>query len=157
MTPNGDIALVINAIDNTIDLGLSSFDLITDGGIQTSVIVSLFTDRRTTSDDPAPDEQSGLGGWWGDLFQDDTNDLIGSKLWLLKRAKREQETLNRAEDYAKEALKWMIDDGVAETVDASASYDGNGNLILGISLTEPSGNKLDFRYALKWQVESDRS
>lgn len=156
ITPTGDIALILNPLDNTIDIGVANNDLVTDAGIQTAVLISLFTNQRTTEDDPPPDEQSGLGGWWGDQFQANPNDLIGSKLWLLRRAKTEQDTLNRAEEYSKEALQWMIDDGVAQTVDCSASYDQNKALILSINITKPSGPNLNYKYKLKWQVEADR-
>lgn len=155
--PYGDIALILNPTDNTVDVGVASNDLITDAGIQTAVIISLFTDQRTTTDDPPPDELAGLGGWWGDQFAEIEGDLIGSKLWLLRRAKTEQETLNRAEEYASAALNWMIQDGLAQSVEASASYDDNRILILSILITKPTGKKLDYRFKLKWQAESDRS
>jgi phage gp46-like protein len=90
------------------------------------------------------------------LFPEVQGDQIGSKLWLLKREKRTLETLNRAEEYAVEALQWMIEDGVADSVEASASWNTDGAMQLEIMLTMPSG-KQNFRFKLKWATEAERN
>ncbi len=81
--------------------------LLTSGhDLQTAVLISLFTDRIAEPDDVIPDGSNDPRGWWGDEF---STVKIGSRLWLLTRAKQTQATLQRAYDYILQALQWMID------------------------------------------------
>lgn len=152
----GDIGLFIQS-DFTIDIKIEAGDLAGDDGLQTAVLLSLFSDQRALPDE-LPPEDSSHRGWWGDVFPVVEGDQGGSKLWLLKREKRTVETLNRAEEYSTESLQWMIDDGVAETVEASASWDPTGALLIQILITEPgSGQAKTFRFKAKWDLEGERS
>lgn len=114
------------------------FDLVTIGdGLAidetqtTPVIVSLYADARADADENDGDEN---GGFWADSFAPGID--TGSKLWLLKRAGRTAETLRRAEEYASEALQWLIVDGEAESLEISASYSGE-KLRLDVEITAP--------------------
>jgi phage gp46-like protein len=155
---SGDVALFFNSNPEgiSIDALIESNDLATDDGLRTGVLISLFTDRRVTADELPFGEQS-LRGWWGDLFPDQDGDQIGSRLWLLAREKRSVETTNRAVEYSEEALQWMIDDGLAESVTVDAAYDGNGFMILTVLIQKPVGTELKYRFKLKWNAEGDRS
>lgn len=150
----GDIGLFVQA-DSAIDLVVQANDLLVDGGLSTSVILSLFTDRQVDLDE-IPFGETSRRGWWGDLFTDLPGDLIGSRLWLLKREKRTVETLSRAEEYALEALQWMLDDGVADLIEPTASYDLNGALQLQILITKPK-ETLNFRFKTKWGVVAEET
>jgi phage gp46-like protein len=48
------------------------------------------------------------------------NTIFGSRLYLLERAKNTDNTMRLAMDYCKEALQWMIDAGLARTVNVRA-------------------------------------
>ena len=149
---SGDIGLFIQS-DGSIDIQLENNDLATDEGLRTAVLISLFTDRRVDQDELPPEEERARG-WWADLFPDEPGDVIGSRLWLLQREKRTVETLNRAEEYCSEALQWMIDDGVAGSVDVSASYDSAGFMIISISIQRPDlKDRTTFRFRTPWEVE----
>lgn len=110
-----------------------------------SVIISLFSWKRAGDDDELPGKSK--EGWWGDSYSDDQ---IGSKLWLLSRAKLTSETLKRAQSYAKEALQWLIDDQVAESVDVTAERGGRDRLDLGVVITKPDQSKLNMRFQNVW-------
>ncbi|MFH5924544.1 phage GP46 family protein [Roseomonas xinghualingensis] len=84
-----------------------------------SIWMSLFTDRRAAQDDRLTDGSEDRRGWWADAYADVP---IGSRLWLLDRAVRSDETLRRAEAYAREALAWLVTDGVAARVEVSAQW-----------------------------------
>lgn len=86
--------------------------------LATAVLVSLFTDRRAGPNDVIPDGTNDPRGWWAD----DEKHHIGSRLWLLTRAKQTTETLNRALNYTTEALKWLIDDGVVAKFDITVEW-----------------------------------
>jgi phage gp46-like protein len=140
-----DIALKLSG--DIFDLAIKAGDLEGDEGLETAVAISLFTNRRV-SDEELPELTTSKEGWWGDLFPDVPGDKIGSRLWTLKRSKRTTETLRRAEDYAREALQWLIDDGISSSVNAAAEFQdesGVGYWALLISITRPSGNTSKFQ------------
>lgn len=133
-------------IDQCIQLKIENGALAVDSGLETSVLISLFTDARV-SDDELPDGLTDKRGWWGDLFSNIEGDKIGSKLWTLSRAKIELTTLAGIENFVVEALNWMIEDGVATSIDVNASYDEFNRAIVAININRPQGdepNRFDF-------------
>jgi len=143
-----DIAIVIK--ENCFDINVKDGDLEADGGLQTAVTISLFTERRVT-DEQLPDLATSKKGWWGDMFPDVDQDKIGSRLWTLERAKRTTETLRRYEDYSKEALEWMLEDGVASTISVAAIYDTNGFLVGDILIFKPDATET--RFQVNWDKQ----
>lgn len=123
----------------TFDTSIVSGLLERDEGLLTAVAVSLFTDARATPEDleAAGIPNSDPRGHWGDTFR--PRPIAGSKLWLLDRALRNDETLLRAETYASDALQWMIADGIASEVGTSASWWGQSfYLRLEVAIERPS-------------------
>lgn len=131
-------------------------DLRSDDGLQTAVIISLFTDRRARDDDTLPDlTYKNKKGWWGDLASPEVEeDEIGSRLWLLNREKVVPEILRRAEQYAEEALQWLISDDVAASVSVTAeradSYDSTG-LYLKVDIRKIDGAEEAMEFAIQWE------
>ena len=107
-----------------------------------AVIVSLFTWRRANADDALPNGSGSRMGWWGDSYPPAANDRIGSRLWLLSRAKLTDTTAQKAKDYAREALQWLLDDGVAARVDVTALRQGLSTLALGCTFYNTDGSAL---------------
>jgi phage gp46-like protein len=130
------------------DLGIAGTDLATDDGLETAVIVSLFTDRRAPDDVVVPDGQR--RGWFGDAFGADPTDQIGSLLWLLAREKRTALTLQRARDYAHEALAWLVTDGVAREVVVQAQYVGNDQMQLLVEIARNRRPPAQYRFDAFW-------
>lgn len=131
-------------------------DLVSDDGLQTAAIISLFTDRRARDDDTLPDTILGdKRGWWGDLASPEVEgDEIGSRLWLLEREKTLPEVLIRAEQYVKEALQWMIDDEVAASISVTAERAGilgNDRLYLKVEIRETDGTITAIKFAVQWE------
>ena len=139
-----DIALLI--IDDLITPVISKGDLTKEEALQTAVLISLFTDRRV-SDEELPQGERSKRGWWGDMFPDVDQDFIGSKLWTLEREKTTEMTRLKAEQYAEEALAWILEDGIAEEVQVSAAYDENKRLIISVLLSRPQGES---RFSVLW-------
>ena len=148
---SNDIALFLK--ETCFDINVKSGDLETDAGLETSVAISLFTDKRVGEDD-LPIGQSCKRGWWGDMVPEIDQDQIGSRLWLITKAKRTQETLNRANELHREALDWMIEDGVADSVTVVSSYDDAGQLIAEIEISKPAGNTS--RFLSNWDAQELR-
>lgn len=122
------------------DLRIKGRDIMGDDSLYTAVLVSLFTDARASHADELPPElaqEADLRGYWGDAIADDKQ-TIGSKLWLLHREKQLPRVLARAEQYATEALEWLLRDGLATAVQVIASNDSQGTLSLAVSVTLPT-------------------
>lgn len=143
-----DIKLVIK--DRCFELNLKNGDLEADDGLETAVAISLFTDKRVTTEE-VPAGETSKRGWFGDLFPEVDQDKIGSKLWLLQRSKRTTETLRKFEDYCREALQWLIEDGVSGSINVEASYDTNGHLSCLIDISKPKGRTS--RFSLLWDKQ----
>jgi phage gp46-like protein len=155
-----DISLTFNPEIFEFDLCVDGVDerrdLQGDDGLLTAVIISLFTDRRANPDDPLPDERVGvrsdLRGWWGDrIAAEDRADPMGSRLWLLSREKDLDVVVERARQYADEALQWMLRDRLVARVVARASrvapaYLGIGIEILPLPGTDDKTREWNFLY-----------
>lgn len=129
------LAILENGV---IDLAHGANGLIKEDGLQSAVLISLLTDRRADPDDQLPDDDgrpkaipADRRGWCGDALSDDR---IGSRLWLLVREKQTEETRQRAIFYAKEALQWLIEDGLASEVAIEAEWEGIGRLNMLITI-----------------------
>lgn len=89
-----------------------------------AVVISLFTHRRADPDDNADVPM----GWWGDTWPAVANDRYGSKLWLLQRSKLTNALVNTVRTYLRDALQWMLDDGVVSRIDIDIQRTGISEL-----------------------------
>jgi phage gp46-like protein len=123
-----DAALIFDPETRRADLQLGADgDLVLDETPATPMLISLGTDRRAEPDDELPDGVDALNastsfvarrGWIGDAL-DPLGRKIGSRIWLLNRAKQTESTRRFAEIWAEEALAWAKDElGQAATVSA---------------------------------------
>lgn len=108
----------------------------TDGGFETSVWISLFTDRRARPSDRVTDRR----GWWGDVLARAANDQIGSLLWLLRRLPATPQNVRLAQVYAADALAWMRADGIAKTISVTTELRG-GVIFIRPVITRPDGTQ----------------
>ncbi|NRA68614.1 MAG: phage GP46 family protein [Pseudobacteriovorax sp.] len=95
-----------------IDISIFDPDTL-DTTINTLIAISLFSDKKTEEpywDDPA----------------------FGSKLYSLTREKRTPQNLVLAEQYATDALEWLVDDGWIENLSVSSEYRDDA-IIVNIS------------------------
>ncbi|EHJ8971186.1 phage GP46 family protein [Salmonella enterica] len=124
---------------------ISAGDLVTGGDLETAMIISLFTDRQAREDDDVDD--GNRRGWWGDAGHDYD---IGSRLWLLQRRKLTVSVARRAEDYAREALQWLLDDGVVGSLDIQAQIVWPSYLILTVHYHRPDNQPDIIRFYWQW-------
>lgn len=148
-----DAAMILTEFGG--DLALSGFDLARDDGLETSVIISLFTDRRATVEQIPPElPQDDLRGYWGDLTVADAASATGSLLWLLAREKQLPATLARAEQYCREALQWLVDDLIATRIVATAEYADRGVMVLTNDIYRPGGGAVRYQYNYEWSAQA---
>lgn len=134
----------------TIDGKLVALGLDSSEPLVRAVIISLFTWRRARPDDDLPGDLR--MGWWGDSVPEIPNDRIGSRLWLLSRAKLTAGTVARAKEYAEEALAWLVEDGVAARVTVESERIGLSTLGLACRVYRADGGiPLDIRFSDVWE------
>lgn len=116
--------------DMNLDLVVKSGEIQKDDSLKSAVLISLFTDARCEKNE-LPAGENSLRGFWGDaIFGEST----GSKLWLLNRPKFTNSTLIQAKQYAEDALKWLISDGLAQNIIVDAIYNNKKQMLLNISI-----------------------
>lgn len=142
-----DIALKPIGVGQQFDIAAGATDLVLDDGLETAVMVSLFTDQRASTDDLKRAGETDPRGWWGDIGDPD-GVQIGSLLWLLSRQKITAEVIARAREYCSKALQWMIDDGIAASVSVETERAGLHQISIGITITKPDNSGL--RYSYLW-------
>ncbi|MFC3716797.1 phage GP46 family protein [Luteimonas soli] len=149
-----DLRTRISADGLTADWLLGGMQLAVDDGLETAITLSLFTDRLADAGDVLPAGSEHRRGWWGDSFAEFDGDLIGSRLWLLAREKQLPVVLQRARDYARESLRWLVDDGIARNVEADAQFVGLGVLALTVTVERAVAGPVRFRFEIFWGTEN---
>ncbi len=120
--------------------------LVNGNDLTTAVLISLFTDRVALPEDEIPDATDDPRGWWAD----DAGQPIGSRLWLIERSKRTQETLSRAQGYIEEALQWLIDDGVVAAFGVEVDWQPQNTLAARVTARRSDGSTTAMNFAWAW-------
>ncbi|CNI29994.1 GP46 family protein [Yersinia aldovae] len=120
--------------------------LLDGNDLETAILISLFTDRLARTDDVI--EGDDRRGWWGDSG---SAHPIGSRLWLLRREKLTTQVALKAEDYANEALVWLLDDGVVTAISTDAQIVFPNRLNLIISYQQPAQAQVSVKFSWVWE------
>lgn len=127
-------------------------DFRAEQGLATQVLILLMTDRRVEDSELRDGEQN--RGWLGDSFDRlDGEDVLGSRLWLLRRRSIYDGIEVDAEDYAREALQPLITQGAVARIDATATAKRAENrLDLEIALYGRDGETVfNQKFGLLWR------
>jgi phage gp46-like protein len=127
--------------------------------LATAMIVALGTDALAGPDDvlPYPDS-SDRGGWWGNLDAAEIWDAwdIGSKLWLLKRAKitpsqaLEGATVERVRQYIMDAVQPFIDRRIGSKMEVFAERVRRDQINALVRLYRGPSLEIELRYQVLW-------
>ena len=126
-------------------------------GIETAVVIALFTWARAEDYEVDPGAYTDHQGWWGDgIDLEGDEQAMGSKLWLLLRSVLDNTTANKAIDYAKAALQPLITQGAAARIDVTATSDiPNNRLDLIVMIYGQDGSIIYKQsFALLWSQTS---
>jgi phage gp46-like protein len=148
-----DIALQWSDSQLSADVAVELNDLVQDGGLETAVMLSLFTDRRSEEGDELPPGDTDRRGWWADAAPVVEGDRIGSRLWLLEREVATQAVVDRAVTYAREALQWLLDDKVASSLEVSAEIPRRGMIGLVVKIYRPQKDPVNYRFDHVWNAQ----
>lgn len=147
-----DIRTVFIDMDRGIDLALDQFALATDDGLETAVVLSLFSDARAHDDDVLPHGQTDRRGWWADAYPAADGDRFGSRLWLLRASKQLQESLTDARQYAEESLAWLVEDGAARKVEVETFIARDEVMGMIVRIFRPDGTVAPIRFETLWSA-----
>jgi len=155
----GDIRLVLEALDGYGDVQLDDRDVTRDAGFETAVLITLGTDKRAGDEDPLPDAGGYKGGWWGDGVPDVPGDLIGWKGWILQRSKSTDKIVTQCKEYLIDGFQWMLDDGIVSAINIEVkkidTMEKAGDSILWMSLQfiRPGQDDLFYKFFYNWQSQ----
>jgi len=116
-------------------------DIETADQLDTALLMSLFCEQRAApSEMPNPAQRR---GWIGNEATPGIE--IGSKLWLYEQARVTRTTLNGIQTEGQRAVAWLVEDGLANKVEASVSTSE-----LTINLYRPNSEVVSVYYPL-WE------
>ncbi|CNH94481.1 phage GP46 family protein [Yersinia pekkanenii] len=114
--------------------------------LHTAILLSLFTDRLARMDDAIDGDDR--RGWWGDSG---ATSPIGSRLWLLRRQKLTTQLAIKAEDYAAEALAWLMEEGVVAAITTRTQIIYPNTLLLLIAYQQPGKTQSSAKFSWVWE------
>ena len=154
-----DAALTFDPLALAADLTIEGGDLAAERDLTTAILLSLFTDARAEASDPLPEGEKNRRGYWADAYAETDGDKFGSKLWLLEREKSLVVVAAKAKKYAEQALEWLKEDGIAQSVGVvaellplSAGQQTKPVLALAVTITKPPDRLITFRFRYVWGV-----
>jgi phage gp46-like protein len=110
-----DLALVYDPGTRRCDLAFGpDSDLLVDDTAATPMLMTIGTDRRAEPGDVLPEGADVFGslrpadrrGWVGDIL-DRRGRRLGTRLWLLDRAKESEQTTIMAKHYLSQGFAWV--------------------------------------------------
>ena len=139
-----DLALRYSADIDGLDISLSGTDLRGEDTLATAVALSLQLDRTAEAHEVGAGEDR--RGWWADTYAEVVGDQHGSRLWLLGREKQLPATVQRAVRYVREALQWIVSDGLALSIDVAGFIPRAGWLMVD-AVFQLAGESRRYRFA----------
>ena len=132
-----DIKLAVRA-DNEIDINFTDTDLETDEGLETSALISLYSDARATPEE-VDELENELRGYWADMYPDVPGDKHGSLLWTTHRHKQTNQNRLDIQEKTEACFAWMIADNIAESVNVKTSIIESGVVQSDVEIVKPEG------------------
>ena len=130
--------------DGLYDLAFVDGDLQLGKSLESAALVSVGSFGRGAEKAFKKDLQD--DGWWAEptIEGDVWGCLVHTLTQVSKRPNREL----LAVQYVKDSLRWLVDDGVADSVDAAADVTSE-YLVITVHI-EKGGEREDYRYEILW-------
>jgi phage gp46-like protein len=97
-------------------------------------LMALCCDRRATAEHGDPLGDGDPRGWAGDYFAPAGRPPVGSWIWTALQGRATAQTATAIQDYARESLTGLVDEGLALSADATAVVDATGSIRLVVTL-----------------------
>jgi len=135
--------ILLNNEKGYYDFEIVDGSIVKDDSLFTSIIFSLFTDKRESQQriDPLKNR-----GWIIDLVKETQ---AGSLLWTLEQARATTENARLAASFAEESLQWMVENNLALSVSFEGEVVQQGIALVGV-VDIPRGPSLNLAVNL-WE------
>lgn len=140
--------ILLSQTEKGYDINIKDADIESLNNFKTAIEVSLFSDSRADRTQVFLPESR--RGWIGDLATPIDGQNFGSLLWLIQQERLTQTTLNRAVNFTRSALQWLIDQGQAVTVNVSGEIVPMSGIRLNIVITSVLG-QTESHYVELWE------
>ena len=119
--------ILLNTDKGYYDISFTNGDFTMTKGMETALLMSVFGEKRAApSEVPVPELRR---GWWGNTVLGYDDYEIGSKLWLLMQARKNNQTLNLAKTYTYDCLQWLIQDQLANRIEVIDNFINSALLL----------------------------
>lgn len=133
--------------DGIFDLVIEGGDLAVLDGLESALLVSLFSDRR--ADESEIGDPMKRRGWIGDLVADDQRDRHGSGLWLFEQARLTDDVVVGLRTEAEQCVDWMQDAGLTTHATATVqAVPSRREARIVLTLNFLNGATSDYAYDL---------
>lgn len=79
------------------------------------------------------------GSWWADPS-------FGSDLWIIQQeGKVTERTAGTVQQVLLDAAKWLVDDGLASSIDCKAERSGKNTITYTITVMKPDGETIEVK------------
>lgn len=134
-----DIQLIKNSNDR-YDISIANGDVVMDQSFDTAIVISLFSNARADENEvPKPSNRQGV--WY--------SPDVGSKLWIALTSRKTNDTLNKARDYTKSCLQWLIDDGYLKNIEVNVELISKG-IVIKVYLIR-FDSRIETRFYQAWE------
>lgn len=120
-------------------------DISTDEMLDTAILMSIFEEVRATAAE-IPDAKS-RRGWLGN--ESTPGFEQGSKTWLFEQERITGTVLAELGPIVRNGLQWLIDDGIAVSVEVEQPFLQSGKVVVNINLGR-DGSPVDRRFFELW-------
>lgn len=131
---DGDVRLSLSSDGGFIRMRDGQTEM--DQGLETAVTISLMSE----------------GMWWGNSLAAEGEDVGSGFLESLRQPLTNQARLDVIEA-AKASLAWLVDTGIATSVEVDGEIPSIGRLYLSITINQPVKSPATFRYTINWQAQ----
>ncbi len=135
-----DIVFKYDPVQKCFDLDLEN---VVGDSLESKIGMLLFTDARC-EDYELPVYEQSKKGFWANAFD---NKNIGSKLWLLKRAKKTNNILNDVNAYCNQALEPLVTEKIVSKIEINTHFE-NKAIVIIINVYTLQGKKESINFSL---------
>ncbi len=128
-----DLIFKYDPIQKCFDLDIEN---VIGDSLESKICMLLFTDAQCENYE-LPAQEPSKKGFWANPF-DKTN--MGSKLWLIKRAKKTKNILNDINSYCMQALEPLKQDSIVSNFEINSHFENN-SVIVNIDIYTHQGKK----------------
>lgn len=141
--------------DGIYDCVIEDGDLKKTAGMDSSIFISLFTDRRANADEVA--DPMKRRGWSGTQLTPNRQGNKGSGIWLYEQRRLDQDTREGVRMESYQSLFWTVTDQLTKQIDVDTKANPRErSMDLQVRLTGKKGGVTSFGYQL-WNATPRRT